>query len=205
METIKKLICFGAGGHAASVIDTLYTLNQDIDIVLLDGDKNKHGTHVLNVEIIGNEDAIPALKAKGYSHFLITVGVIKPTPLRALLFQKMIDAGLQPYTCISASAIISPHTEIGAGSVILNGAIIGPKTMIGQNAIINTAAIIEHDAHVGDHGMVAPRVTLLGGAFVGHNVMIGAHSVIAQNITIGDHNFIKANSVINEDVSAIDC
>lgn len=53
--------------------------------------------------------------------------------------------------------IISPDTEIGAGTVIYPGTILRGKTVIGKNCIIGPGAVLE-DCTVADGGRVEPSI-----------------------------------------------
>lgn len=101
---------------------------------------------------------------------------------------------------IHASALISPFSKMGEGSMVFHGSIIQAQTIIGKHAIINTGARVDHDCVLGDFVHIAPSATLCGTVEVGEGTLIGAGAVVIPGIKIGKWAVVGAGTVVTKDV-----
>ncbi|MFM2019113.1 MAG: hypothetical protein RL007_2769 [Bacteroidota bacterium] len=190
----KNLILIGGGGHCKSCIDvieqdTAFNIAGILDV------KEKVGQKILGYEIIGSDDEIEAYAAKGYS-FLITVGQMRSPDLRVRLYNRVVATGADLPVIIAATAHVSRHSHIGAGTIVLNSAIVNADAKVGMNCIINTRALIEHDAIVGDHCHISTGAILNGGVTVGEKTFVGSGTVTREQAVIPAESFIKAQSLV---------
>lgn len=184
---IGKIIVFGCGGHARSVIDTLLESVQDTEIYLVDD--NAHN----NESIMGCR-VKQSYSLKEEDSFIIAVGDNKRR-------KKLYDLLMSIHTgncisIISRRSHIGMEAEIGVGSFIAPGAHVGPQAKIGDNCIINTGSIIEHETIIGNNVHVAPHTTICGRVTVGANVFCGAGSTIIDAVHITDNVVIGAGAVV---------
>lgn len=187
---MTNIICLGAGGHAASILSVFKRQYRNGKAIILDPDPALKGKHILGFEVVGSDDLVNDYISQGYSHFVIGVGMIKPSPIRSDLFHKMIKLGLKPLSLIDPTACIVDNVEIQDGSVVLMGAIINTDVKIGRNVIVNSGAIIEHHSVIHDHVHVAPGVILCGDVEIGNHSFIGAGSVIIQGSRVPPSSLI---------------
>lgn len=103
-------------------------------------------------------------------------------------------------TIVHPSAILSKRSEVGEGSVIMEGVIVKVNCTIGKQVIINTAASVDHDCLLADFVHLAPQATLCGDISVGEGTIIGANALILPRIKIGSWCKIGAGSVVTKDV-----
>ncbi len=202
---MMKLLCLGAGGHAAVVIDSVNAMSISAHVRVV-GLVTKAGgaSSVLGIPVLGDDDDIPRLVSQtGAEGFVIGLGMVRGgDPLRARLFSLALASGLRPFTILHPSAVVSPHARIAAGATIMAGAVIQPRASIGENAIINTRASIDHDCVIGAHAHVAPGVTLSGDVRVGHTAHLGTGAVVRNGIVIGDNATVGAGAVLISDCPA---
>ena len=85
-------------------------------------------------------------------------------------------------TAIHPSAIISPKSSVGVGSVVMQGGIIQSSAAVGRHCIINTAASVDHDCVVEDFVHISPHATLCGNVFVGEGSQVGAGAVVMRDV-----------------------
>jgi UDP-perosamine 4-acetyltransferase len=194
------VIGFGAGGHAAVLVEALQ-LDGEYEIVgLLDVERRLHGTTVLGVPVLGTDELLPALCQKGVRLIFVGVGSVGDARARQRLFLLGLDQGLEPIRLIHPRAIVSRSTKLGRGAAILAGAIINCRAEIGENVIINSGAIIEHDCIVGPHAHVAPGATLAGGVTVGEGVHVGIGATIREGLRVGARAVVGAGAAVTRDV-----
>ncbi len=101
---------------------------------------------------------------------------------------------------VDGHSLISPESNIGNGSMVLQGVVIQTGTQIGEHVIVNTSASVDHDCIIGDFSHIAPNATLCGNVTVGEGTLVGAGSVIVPGIVIGRWSIIGAGSVVVRNV-----
>lgn len=188
----------GGGGHCKAAIDVIEAAGLTIIGVL---DRPEAGlTEVLGYPVLGDDDALPALIARGYQA-LVTVGQIKSAAPRIRAFEAAQAAKATMPRVISPHAHVSPYATLGEGTLVLHGALVNSAAQLGRNVIINSLALVEHDAEVGDHCHVATGARVNGSVTVGAGSFIGSGAVLKNGVTIGAGAVIGAGVVISHDIS----
>ena len=178
------MVLYGASGHCKVIIDILEANGIDIDYIV---DDNPCITELLGY---------PVQRNKGiYDEGIVSIG---DCALRKKVVQN-IEMG-RYLTAIHPSAIISPRSIIGDGTVVMQGAIIQSSATLGKHCIVNTGASVGHDVKLDDFVHVAPHATLAGGVTVGEGTWIGAGTVVKQGIHIGKWSMIGVGSVVVDDI-----
>ncbi|MBI4125583.1 MAG: acetyltransferase [Deltaproteobacteria bacterium] len=201
--TQTKIFCviLGGGGHARVVVDCLKSLGAAHPCAVLDQDRSLWGKEVLGVPIRGGLELLPKLKAEGATYFVPAVGGVGDNNPRRRIFDAGLQHGLTALTLIHPSATVSPHAQIGQGTVIFAGAIINAGVIIGDNCIINTGAIIDHDCRIGDHVHIAPGAVLSGEVCVARSAHLGTGASVIQGIHIGEEAIVGAGGVVVRNIS----
>lgn len=195
----QSLILVGGGGHCRSCIDVIEQQGEFIIRGILD-QKEEAGKKVFNYKILGDDELINDLVAKGYL-FLITVGQLKSASTRLKLFQKLKKAGAMLATVISPKAHVSSYAKVGEGTIILHGAIVNAGVIIGNNSIINSLSLIEHDANVGNHVHISTGSLVNGSCIIGDESFIGSGSIIGNNISIANNVVVGAGSLVLKSIN----
>lgn len=196
---MEDIILLGGGGHCKSVIDTINRLGKYNIIGILDV-KDKIGTKIYNVEVIGIDDELINYYNNGVQNAFITLGSIGDIRVRRKLNDIIKDMGMSLPSIIDPTAILAENIKVGEGSFIGKGTILNSDVMIGSNCIINSGSIIEHDCQIGNYVHIAPGTTLSGGVIVGSGSHIGTNSTVIQNIVIGENTVIGAGSVVVKNI-----
>ena len=195
---MKNIILLGGGGHCKSCIQILEELGNYEIAGILDLSE-KVSTKILGYGIIGTDNDISKFNKKNFE-FLITVGQTKSSSLRRKLFDHLSSVEATLPTVIAKSAIVSRHSTIGKGSIIMNHTLVNSDSSIGINCIINNFANIEHDVVIGDHCHVSTGAMVNGNVTVGNHVFIGSGAVITNGIILCDHAVIGAGSVVFKNI-----
>lgn len=196
----KRCVILGGGGHARVLIDTLQVSGAAVPFAILDPDTVRWGTEMFGVPIIGGDDRLPDVIRQGATCFTVGLGSVGNTRPRQELFAFGLSYKLEPLTIIHPTAVVSPRTQIGAGSHILPCAIVNAGAIIGQNVIVNSGAIVEHDCVLADHIHIATGAKLASTVRIGTGAHIGAGAVVRQRITIGEGAVVGAGAVVVKDV-----
>ncbi len=196
---IKKLLLIGGGGHCKSILDVLFSADEYDDIALIDKNENI-GNSVLGIKVIGCDNDLERLYAKGYTHAFIAIGGKDSVDFRISMYQKLLQIGFILPNIIDDSAAVAHDAEINSGFFAGKNAVMNSSCIIGQCATVNSGAIIEHDCVIGAFVHIAPGAVLCGGVSVGENTFIGAGSVIKQGIKIGSNVTVGMGSVVLCDI-----
>src|SRR5882724_1809526 len=197
---MTEVIGVGAGGHARVVIEILQLQGQHVVVGLLDARKDKVGSEVVGVRVLGDDALLPELHDRGIHHAFIGLGTVGIKSQRRQLCEKVSSLGFQIVSAVHPSAYISRSAEIGEGATVMAAAVINTSCRIGDNVIVNTGAIIEHDCVIGSHVHVATGACLSGTVSVGTGTHIGTGAVVRQGISIGENSVVAAGAVVVHDV-----
>lgn len=198
---MKKLFCFGSGGHARMIIETLHSLGDYEVVGLVDVNTPYHDREILGIRVLGGDDILPTLRARGVNTFIVGVGSVRDASVRMRLFELGEQSGFEAATVIHPRAIVSLSASVGTGTVVLVGAIVNGGVQIAKNVIVNTGAIIEHDCVIAAHAHIATGACLAGNVTVGEAAHVGIGATVKQGITIGTRAVVGAGAVVVANVA----
>jgi sugar O-acyltransferase (sialic acid O-acetyltransferase NeuD family) len=165
----------------------------------LDDREELQGEHTrAGAEVIGRTD-IDSLRECEADHFVVAIGSNR---IRAMLFDRCLDADLEPWSPIHPSATVASSAMIGQGTQIVAGVIVNPHAKIGHNVILNTGCTVDHDNVIGDHAFIAPGANLGGDVTVGEGAFVGIGASVLPGVTIGPGATVGGGAVVIEDVPA---
>ena len=193
----KKILLFGAGGHANSCIDVILKTNK-FKIVGLIGKKNELGKKICGFKVLGTEEDAKIFFKKGVRNALITVGSYRNLKKREKLFHYLKKIKFIFPKIISPTAYVSKNSKINEGTIVMHGSIINSNSSIGSNCIINTKSLIEHDCIIENHVHISTGSICNGSVKVGSGSFIGSGSIIRNNLTIKSKSFIKMGTVVKK-------
>ena len=200
----KKIVIFGSGGHAKSILAEILKDNEFKVLGFIDEDKPR-GTRVesynrRNFEVISNISTLSDVIDEN-TYGVIGVGL---NYLRKSIANEVIDKcpSFKWAKIISKDSIINGNVEIGDGTVIMSASIINTGTVLGEHCIINTRTILEHDNKFRDFTSTGPDVTTGGNVIVDHCSHIGLGAKINNNIKIAENTIIGSKSLCTKNCEA---
>ena len=200
MET-QGLVLIGAGGHCRSCIDAIESEGR-WRIAAIVGHAAQWGGSIAGYPIDAVDADLPALRQR-FSYALVTVGQIDSAALRIRLYQDALALGFNFPVVTAASAYVSAHASVGAGTLVGHGAIVNAGATIGENCIINSRALIEHDATIGSHCHVSTGAILNGHVQLGEGSFIGSGAVIRESLQLGEQCFVAMGMRVSDAVPAL--
>jgi sugar O-acyltransferase (sialic acid O-acetyltransferase NeuD family) len=185
--TNSNYYLFGASGHAKVVVQALEAQGKSIG---------------------GLFDANPAITGLlGYPVVLLQPGAAQPDGLylvaignNALRRKLVLQHPSQWGMAVHPTAILSPTTSLGEGSVCFAGAILNADVKAGRHTILNTGCTIDHDTLLGDFVHISPGASIAGGVSVGEGTHIGIGACVIPGISIGKWCTIGAGAVVIRNV-----
>ena len=190
-----RIAIIGAGGHGEVAQECL-------DLIHPDG-----------VETVFYDDRYPELQRVGETRVLGTCAdacdpaspdqafvAIGENRTRALLIQKLLNAGKTLATILHPSCILSPNCQVLEGTITISGSVINRGASIGRGVILNTLSSAGHDCRLGDFSQLGPGVNLGGGAVLGTGAFLGIGAKVVPGVTIGEWTVVGAGSVVLKDL-----
>lgn len=196
----QKAVCIGGGGHAKILIEIAHRGKTVEVVAITDSDPSKRGHSLLEVPIVGGDELLKELWAKGIRAALIGVGAVRVDPLRRRLFEEATRLGFEMAILIDPTAVVSKWGRLGKGVSILPGVIVNAGATVGDNVTLYSGAIVEHDVILHDHVQLSPGAIVSGGVEVGEGSFLGAGCCVIQGIRIGRDVTIGAGAVVLQDV-----
>lgn len=176
----KKVVIIGAGGHGKVIADIVRASGDEM-VGFLDDDLDRK----------------PLGPISDYSkydlEFVIGIG-------NADVREELSSLPCKWYTAVHPSAVISPETVIGEGTVIMPNAVVNAGSIIGQHCIVNTGAIVEHDNRIDDFAHISVGVRMGGTVHIGKKTWVGIGATVINNINICDNCIIGAGAVVIRDI-----
>lgn len=182
---IKPILLIGAGGHTRACIDVIEQEGR-FKVAGLVGLSKEVGKRVLDYPVLGTDADIPELLSD-YPHALITIGQIKSVEHRICLYNRVTENGGIFPVIRSPRAFVSPHAQIGDGTIVMHGAVVNAGARIGSNCILNSQSLVEHDCIIADHCHISTATVINSSVHIGTGTFIGSNSSVRQCIRIGDY------------------
>ena len=194
----NRIVLFGAGGHARSVISALHAAGKwRIAVVLEDAGGDAVKT-VLGHQVLGDRSRLAELRQAGIDKGFVAIG---DNRARGRIADALLEAGYSLVRVIHPTAVCMTDASIAAGSFVHALAVVGPECELGRNAIVQPFASVGHESRIGACVQLSPGVHIGGRARIGDYSFLGPGAVIYPGITLGSNVLVGANSVVNKDVA----
>lgn len=190
---MKQLIMIGKGGHSKVIRD----------IILAQGEYQLVGYLDNAIESYYEQDDLffdnltNINKYSSNHYFVIAIGNNHVREKIILEYGLSLE---QFATLIHPSAIISPFSSVGRGTVVMPLVVINANTRIGNHAIVNSGAVVEHDNVIEDYVHISPGALLAGGVKVGKLAHVAIGSNVLPQVKIGSNSIVGAGATVIEDV-----
>ncbi|MEO8099663.1 MAG: acetyltransferase [Acidobacteriota bacterium] len=192
---LKKVVVFGASGHAKVVIDILVKQGVYGVVGLLDKFKPA-GFLCEGKPVIGPIADLPRLLQQNEG--LGVIVAVGDNWIRSRIVEEIL--GLCPdiefCQAIHPSAQIASSAVIGRGTVIMPGAVVNAGSSVGEFCILNTRSSLDHDSTMDAFSSLSPAATTGGNVHIGPYSNIGMGATLIQGVSVGQHTVIGAGAVV---------
>jgi acetyltransferase EpsM len=192
----RKIIVWGAGGHARVVADLLKWNGFEIAAFIDDVSPTRNGQRFCNAKVMST---FAQYATDEIADAFVAIGDNAARERKAAFALKK---GFRLVFLVHPRAIVAEDVVLRPGTVVMAGAVVQPGSIIGRNVIINTLASIDHDCDIGDCVHVCPGARLAGKVTVCQFATIGIGATVIDRITIGKGALVAAGAVVIRDVPA---
>jgi UDP-N-acetylbacillosamine N-acetyltransferase len=194
---MKKIIIWGAGGHALVVAEALRSNGEEVAGFIDSVNESRAGELLIGHPVWQSlEDALTAVMS-GQAEIALGFG---HCAARCRLNHHLKTLGFMPKTVIHARAQISPSAVLGHGVYVGPLAVLEASCSIGEAVIVNAGSIVCHECVIADGVSVCPGATLGGRVKVGRMSWLGIGCSAIDKIVIGDKCYIGAGAVVVRDI-----
>jgi sugar O-acyltransferase (sialic acid O-acetyltransferase NeuD family) len=188
------VLLVGASGLAREVLAAGMTGVAGI----LDDDESLHGTEVGGVPVLG---PVADAATRG-EQLLVCIG---PSGSRREAVRRLGRLGVdgERYaTYVARSARVGATSDIGAGSILLDGVVVTADAQLGAHVVVMPNCVITHDDILEDFATLTSGVALAGGVRVGEAAYIGMNAAVRQGLSIGAAATVGMGAAVLSDVPA---
>jgi len=189
---VTGILLVGASGLAREVL----AAGISGVIGILDDNVDLHETEVAGVPVLGPV----ALGVRRDEQLLVCVG---PSVQRRNIVRRYEKFGVHPSryaTYAARSARIGRSSDIGPGSIVLDGVVVTADARLGAHVVAMPNCTITHDDRVDDFTTLAAGVALGGSVHVREAAYIGMNAAVRQRVTVGAESTVGMGAVVLCDV-----
>ena len=196
---LKKLICWGAAGHALVLREFLHVEYEWIALF----DNNKEITSPFpDVPVIWGKHGFIQWRKENQGFdmaFVVAIGGAYGRD-RLQIHRLLVASGMNSINAIHPRAFVAATATLGEGSQVLAQAAVCADAVLGEACIVNTSASVDHECILGNGVHIGPGAVLAGCVNVGECSMIGAGAVVLPRINIGANVIVGAGAVVTKDI-----
>ena len=193
-----RIVVFGAGGHARSVLSVLHAEARWHVVGLLEDAAETAAKTVLGHPVLGDRTQLAMLRRTGVDKGFVAIG---DNRARGRIVDCLRAGGFRLISVIHPAAVCMLNTSIAAGSFVHALALVGAECEIGPGAIVQPFCSLGHESRIGSCVQFSPGVHVGGKARIGDYAFFGPGAVVYPGVTVGYNVSVGANSVINKDVA----
>lgn len=196
---LQRLMLIGGALGATQVLDILRGSQTQSAVAIVDDDKNRWGTSLSEVPVVGGVNRLATLFKDGaFDAAVITIG--KSIAARVKLRQLCATHGIPLANVIDPSAVLLSDVKIGSGNIICALCHFGNSTVIGDNNFISAHSSFDHHNVLGSDFTTGPNCVTSGIVTIGNRVKMGMGVHIEPNVVIGDDAQVASGSIIVKSV-----
>jgi acetyltransferase EpsM len=195
----KKVVIIGAGEYGRVILEIIRLEGKFLPAGFIDDNPAALGKEIDGIKVIGGTKDLESLKAEGIEYFIVSVGSPKP---REMLFNKCLEAGLQPINAIHPMACVSASARIEAGCVVEAFSVVAVYCLIHRGTFITQNCSVSHDCKIGEFSHLAPGCHMGGSVNIGRATLLGVGSAIAPHIEIGDNVIITPGTSVDRSLDS---
>jgi len=199
----SEIIIIGCNGNCVDIAETIERLashGEKIKLLgFLDDADATQGSSISGYPVLGR-----IANAALFHNAIFVNGIGSPRSYRCKPeIVARLDVQVDRWaTIIHPTAVVSRHSQIGAGTVLLANVSVGAGVRIGNHCMILQNSVISHDSIVGDYTVLATGVCISGKCNIGSNCYIGSNVSIRDGVNIASETLVGMGAVVVKNLPA---
>ena len=141
-----RIVVFGAGGHARSVLSVLHAEARWHVVGLLEDAAETAAKTVLGHPVLGDRTQLAMLRRTGVDKGFVAIG---DNRARGRIVDCLRAGGFRLISVIHPAAVCMLNTSIAAGSFVHALALVGAECEVGPGAIVQPFCSLGHESRIG--------------------------------------------------------
>lgn len=192
-----RLLVYGAGGHAKTVIDAIRRQGRYDPVGVVDDDLDKRDSELQGFRVLWGPEVLKEFLADGVRCLFVAIG---DNSTRSRKTERLSQMGFEVVTVIDPAAIVLSGASIGPGTLLLPHSLTGVDATLGAGTIVSIGASVGHDCILGDYTQLAPGVRLAGNVHIGAESLLGLGATVIPGIDIGQRVTVGAGAAVVRDL-----
>lgn len=189
----KKIIIWGAGGHALVVADALRSNGEAVFGFIDTVSFVRKDAQLMDLPVWGSvHEAVTSCQEDGCE---IAFG-FGHCAARSQGIKYLDRSGISLKTVVHARAYVSPAASLGRGIYVAPNAVVEPGCSIGDGVIVNAGSVVCHESSIGQAVSICPGVCIGGKAKVGEASWLGIGCTLIDKVCVGTGCFIGGGAVV---------
>ena len=196
---VRRILLIGGGLGATQVVDIFAQDSQVQAVAILDDDRDKWGSVVCDVPVVGGTDRLGKLFADGACDAAV-IAISTSVPARRRFREACEDSGVPLINVIDRTAKIATDVVMGDGNIICAFGHLGTGVRVGDNNFFSAYNSFDHHSRIGSDCSAGPGCMSSALVTLGDGVRLGTGIFIEPGVEIGSGAQIASGAVLVQSV-----
>jgi acetyltransferase-like isoleucine patch superfamily enzyme len=198
---VQRILLIGGGLGATQVIDIFAQTSSEHAVAILDDGRDKWGSAVCGVPVVGGTDRLGQLFADGaYDAAVITIST--SVSVRRKFRDGCADANIPLINVIDGTAKIATDVVLGVGNIICAFCHLGTGVRVGDNNFFSAYNSFDHHSRIGSNCSTGPGCMSSALVTLGDGVRLGTGIFIEPGLELGSGVQVASGAVLVHSVPA---
>jgi acetyltransferase-like isoleucine patch superfamily enzyme len=198
---VRRILLIGGGLGATQVIDIFAQASRDQAVAILDDSRDKWGSVVCGVPVVGGTDRLAELFADG-AYDAAVIAISTSVPARRKFREALLDAGIPLANVIDRTAKIATDVVLGVGNIICAFCHLGTGVRVGDNNFFSAYNSFDHHSTIGSNCSTGPGCMSSALVTLGDGVRLGTGIFIEPGVELGSGVQVASGAVLVHSVPA---
>jgi acetyltransferase-like isoleucine patch superfamily enzyme len=198
---VQRILLIGGGLGATQVIDIFAQTSRDQAVAILDDSRDKWGSVVCGVPVVGGTDRLAELFADG-AYDAAVIAISTSVSARRKFREACAEAGIPLANVIDRTAKVATGVVLGVGNIICAFCHLGTEVRVGDNNFFSAYNSFDHHSRIGSDCSTGPGCMSSGLVRLGDGVRLGTGIFIEPGLELGDGVQVASGAVLVHSVPA---
>jgi acetyltransferase-like isoleucine patch superfamily enzyme len=198
---VRRILLIGGGLGATQVLDIFAQTSRDRAVAIVDDDRDKWGSAVGGVPVVGGADRLAQLFAEGVYDAAV-IAISTSVPARRRFREACVAAGVPLANVVDRTAKIATGVVLGVGNIICAFCHLGAEARVGDNNFFSAYNSFDHHSRIGSDCSTGPGCMSSALVRLGDGVRLGTGIFIEPGVELGDGVQVASGAVLVHSVPA---